>query len=232
MEPIKFKTWLTWALILFALGVLADYYFLHILFHEKPVNSPNAMVSATNGTISSPETAGTPTAPSLPSVESESEPDSTPRKDNFLENLKKCAPEIAAQAVATPEALMEYLKKSVGIKSEDITIENYHITLNDGSQRRIHVVASDNTNSPNKKELRFFKLDAEGYPERLPLKPEETLQSLLALGTLQHREVKSQLNLKDDTSVSLETHDNKVYEFQYTNHNHVLSCRLKECQCP
>ena len=231
MEPIKFKTWLMWALILFILGVLADYYFLHILFHEKPVNSPNAVVSAINGNISSPETGAEPPAVSEAPV-AEAEPDTTPVKDNFLENLKKCAPEIAAQAVATPEALMEYLKKSVGIKSEDITIENYHITLNDGSQRRIHVVASDNTNSPNKKELRFFKLDAEGYPERLPLKGDETLQSLLALGTLQHREVKSQLNLKDDTSVSLETHDNKVFEFQYTNHNHVLSCRLKECQCP
>lgn len=231
MEPIKFKTWLMWALILFMLGVLADYYFLHILFHEKPVNNPNAVVSTINGTISSPETvAGVPAVSQAPVAEAE--PDATPVKDNFLENLKKCAPEIAAQAVATPEALMEYLKKSVGIKSEDITIENYHLTLNDGSQRRIHVVASDNTNSPNKKELRFFKLDAEGYPERLPLKGGETLQSLLALGTLQHREVKSQLNLKDNTSVSLETHDNKVFEFQYTNHNHVLSCRLKECQCP
>lgn len=231
MEPIKFKTWLTWALILFILGVLADYYFLHILFHEKPVNSPNAVVSTVNGTTETPgEIKSDSSAVSAPVTESE--PDATPTKDNFLESLKKCAPEIAAQAVATPEALMEYLKKSVGIKSEDISIENFHILLKDGSQRRIHVVASDKSNSANKKELRFFKLDAEGYPERLPLKGNETLESLLAQGTLQHHEVKSQLALKDNTSVSLEMHDNKVYEFQFTNHDHVLSCRLKECQCP
>lgn len=229
MEPIKFKTWLTWALILFILGVLADYYFLHILFHEKPVNNPSAVVSTMNGTTEAP---GAVQSDAPATSVAETEPDATPTKDNFLENLKKCAPEIAAQAIATPEALMEYLKKSIGVKAENISIENFHIVLKDGSQRRIHLVDSDNTNSANKKELRFFKLDAEGYPERLPLKGNETLESLLALGTVQHHEVKSLLALKDNTSVSLEVHDNKVYEFQFSNHDHVLSCRLKECQCP
>ena len=193
------------------------------------MNNPSVVVSTISGTT---EASGTVSSDTPATAVTETEPDSTPTRDNFLESLKKCAPEIAAQAIATPEALMEYLKKSIGIKTENISIENFHIVLKDGSQRRIHVVDSDNSNSANKKELRFFKLDAEGYPERLPLKGNETLESLLALGTVQHHEVKSQLALKDNTSVSLEVHDNKVYEFQFTNHDHVLSCRLKECQCP
>ncbi|MBO9666517.1 MAG: hypothetical protein J7501_06845 [Bdellovibrio sp.] len=229
MGPIKFKTWLTWALVLFVLGLLADYYFLHMLFHEK-----QAVLNGTAGMTEVPSpTPLSETADPNSTDNSGTEPDvDTPNRDNFNESLQKCAPEIAAQAVATPEALMEYLKKSVGVKQEQINIENYHLALADGSQRRVQLISADNTNSANKKELRFFKLDAQGYPERLALKGTETVESLLAMGKVQRTERKSELTLKDGSQVTLETHDNKVYEFQFNNHGKILSCRLKECQCP
>lgn len=224
MKTIKLKTWITWAAILFGLGVACDYYFLHLLFHQKIKEEQEA--------LGAKDVSSAPT-PSLPQ-ETESAPDREEvdsAKDNFLASLKSCAPEIAAQAIATPDALMEYLKKSVGFTKEEVSLENFHLTLPNGSQQRVHVVIADNTNSRDKKEIRLFKLDAEGYPERVPLKGHETLESLLNQGRLTRHEAKSQLVLKDGSSVDLETHDQKVFEFQFNNHGKVLSCRFSECFC-
>lgn len=230
MKSIKLRVWIAWALALFALGVLTDYYFLHILFHQKQqeieqISEGAESVSATS-TNDGPGTddsfLSAPAAPQdLPST----------GKDNFTPTLQACAPEVAAQGIGTPEALMEYLQKSVGVAKEDISIENYHLTLADGTKRRIHLVTSDNTNAQDRVEIRFFRLDAEGYPERLTLKGDETLESLLALGQVTGHEVKSRLELKDGTAVNLEKHDKVVFEFQYFNGAKTLSCRYKECVC-
>src|SRR5205814_1859116 len=118
------------------------------------------------------------------------------KSDNFIESLQKCAPEIAAQAIGTPEALLLYLRQSVGIEREETTYENFHMTVADGSERRIHVVASDASNSPDKKEIRYFKLDKQGFPEKIPLKSTDTLQSLMALGHVHTHEVKKEVLLK------------------------------------
>lgn len=227
MNSIKLKTWILWALTLFILGLAADYFFLHFLFQLKQdsaqetsaqVPTPNAVEDRPSGNQAA--SVNEPTA------------ESAPQKNNFREALQKCAPEIAAQGLGTPEALVEYLKKSIGTEKEDISLENFHLILPDGSQRRIQVVIADNTNSTFKKELRFFKLDDEGYPERLPLNPEDTLQGLLALGKLTRHEVKSQYNLKDGSSLALELHNSQVFEFQFNNLGRLLSCRHSSCHCP
>ncbi|KHD88312.1 MAG: hypothetical protein OM95_09185 [Bdellovibrio sp. ArHS] len=232
MKPITLKVWIIWALVLFALGVLADFYFLHILFHEKQ-NGNEPAVEAVLPPTSEVSAAKSGVDSSFLDRDADERTSQEPApRNNFLAALKSCAPEVAAQAIATPEALMEYLQKSVGVAHEDISVENYHLTLKDGTLRRIHVIASDNTNSPEKKEIRYFKLDAEGYPERLPLKGDETVESLLAQGTVTKHEVKSKLELKDGSTVNLEMHDQRAYEFQYNNHGKVLSCRFSTCQCP
>lgn len=236
MGPIKLKTWITWAVILFVLGVLADYYFLHILFKEKQDLLNGAVPAATSTATPTPsdktdEEEMKENPPTLTEPAGSDSSAETP-KDNFLESLKKCSPEIAAQAVATPEALIEYLKKSIGVKSENVDIENFHVLWKDGSKRRIHVVGSDNTNSKTKKDIKFFKVDAEGYPDPVALRGDETLEALLAQGKVEGHEVKSQLMLKDGGAVALEMHDNLVFEFQYNHQGRVLSCRFKECQCP
>lgn len=233
MKPIKLRIWITWGVILFCLGVASDYYFWHLMFQEKAGATQEAPAAPKEtDSATAPQTAVDTKDDSFIAQEqgAVSEP-SGEIKDNFLESLKACAPEVAAQAIATPEALMEYLQKSVGVKTEEVSLENFHLTLPDGSKRRVHVVISDSTNSTTKKEIRLFKLDAEGYPERLPLKGDETLKSLLAQGTQTRHEARSQLLLKDGTSVNLERHDQKVFEFQFVNHGKVLSCRFKECLC-
>lgn len=237
MNSIKLKTWIITVITLFTLGLLADYYFLHILFIEKQQQlngslPESAIVSDSGSVTKNPEQA---TSEDLTNKNLHALGEKNPvtdNKDNFLVSLKSCAPEIAAQAIATPEALLEYLRKSIGVKDEDKLIENFHLLLKDGTQRRVHVAAADNTNEKNKKELHLFTLDAEGYPQSVPLKGDETLESLLALGQVQKHEVKSQLTLEDGGTVTVETHDNEVYEFQYTHENKILSCRQKDCQCP
>lgn len=226
MEPIKLKTWIIWAAILFILGVFADYYFLHFLFHEKKSEMTTPQLEVVMDPAQKPNEVPV-VANSRTSEENEQN-----IPDTFLENLKKCAPEIAAQAVGTPEALLLYLRQSIGVAKEEVHLENFHLTLPDGSERRLQVLVSDSTNTPDKKELRFFKLDKEGYPERLPLRESDTQESLLRLGKLTQHESKRTIHLKDKSSVAVEEHNNQVYEFQFNNHGRVLSCRLRACQCP
>lgn len=229
MNSTSLKTWIAAAIALFIIGAATDYYFLHLLFNEKHAEEHE---SFKNSDIS-PEPIPSPDD-NFPGEKGDTtEPVAQPTaKDNFLASLKTCAPEVAAQAIATPEALITYLQKSVGVEEEQITLENYHLTLPDGSQRRVHVISSDNTNSEKKQELRFFKLDKEGYPERLPLRADATLEQLLGQGQTTRHEVRSTLKLKDGGAVSLEKHDNTIFEFQYNNHGKILSCRSTDCQCP
>lgn len=222
MNDIKLKNWLIGAGIILALSLLADYYFIHILFQEKSerLEAPAKELTAHSSPaeISVENTA-------TPSQEASSGP------ENFLPVFQQCLPEIAAQAIATPEALIEYLKKSVGVAEEIKDIENYHIKLADGSERRIHIIGDDNTNSTTKKEIRFFKLDEEGYPERIPLGPEDNLESLLKQGELSYSDNKGRWVLKDQSVLSLETRNARIFEFQYQGLNHTLSCRGMHCRC-
>ena len=244
MGPIKLKTWLVWAIVLFVLGISADYYFLHILFKEKQDQLNGALPASMTVSDSSENTAGPEETDVADDEEAmkenppvigdsvDGESDTNPTNDNFLASLKKCAPDIAAQAVSTPEALVAHLRQTVGVKNENVTLENFHLLWKDGSQRRLQVLNSDDSNNPNKKELRLFKLDGEGYPEPLPLKGHETLPALLSMGQVQSHEVKSQVVLKNKGQLELEMHDNQVFEFQYHEPSgKTLSCRLKDCQC-
>ena len=233
MDEIKIKTWIMWAVILFAVGVLADYFFWHKVLGQRKFDAQTQgeVIAPATGSAAAPGTPGTPDN-SFIETPAEQPPEGPSAKNNFLESLKKCAPEVAAQTIATPEALMEYLQKSVGAKQQDISVENFHLTLADGSKRRVHVIAADSSNGTEAKEIRYFKLDAEGLPERMATKPGDTLESLLAEGAVTRHEQRSQILLKDGSSVDLEMHDKTVYEFQYNNHGKVLSCRFSACQCP
>lgn len=229
MNSIKLRTWILWALILFFLGLALDYFFLHVLFQ---MNQDSMKEASANVATITEEARSIPSEKIADPVREQQETESTVPANNFRESLQKCAPEIAAQGLGTPEALVEYLKKSVGTVTEETLLENFHLTLPDGSQRRVQVVIADNTNSTTEKELRFFKLDQEGYPERLALKTGDTLQSLLALGKLTRHEVKSQLTLKDGTSLAVELHNRQIFEFQFNNLGRLLSCRHSACHCP
>lgn len=235
MKETKLKTWILWAVILFSVGLAADYFFWHLLLGQQREEQ------LIEGSLSAPEETPSEPFPSAPSssgdldavdtksfitesrTEAAANEEAPGGKDNFLDALRTCAPEVAAQAIATPEALLEYLQKSVGIAQEDVLIENYHLKLTDGSLRRLHLIG---------KEIRLYKLDQEGFPERVALPAGATLESLLEQGHLQRHELRAELKLKDGSAINVEKHDQKVFEFQFNNHGRLLSCRQSTCQCP
>lgn len=236
MKVISTRSWILSALMLMALGLAADYFFLHYLFKtpsssrfEEPITSLESPIEGPEQSLHARNEEKSPTL----SRQEDFRATVTPSEiNNFRESLERCAPEIATQRIETPEALLDYLTKAIGTEKHEHLIENYHLTLPDGSERRIQVVADDNTNSTSKKELRFFKLDQEGYPERLSLKHTDTLEGLLSLGELKRQEIKSVIQLKDGTSLNLEIHNKKVFEFQFNNLGKMLSCRNSSCHCP
>lgn len=237
MKEIKFSTWMLWAAILFTLVLATDYFFLHILFQESKTE-----VSATETSVSQSVSQSEATQIGekgtdesfIEGQETLEEPQAISEDqitDNFFKTLQQCAPEIAAQTIGTPEALLAYLQNSVGIKKRDVALENYHLTLADGAVRRVHVIVDDNTNSKDKREIRFFKLDEEGYPERIPLPEGATLKSLLEMGRLDKHEVRQSLVFVDGSSIDIETHNKKVFEFQYNHDGRIFSCRYSNCHC-
>lgn len=233
MRPIKLKNWIISILFLIGLGLIADYYFLHVLFHQKNQSAQEVEDGAAEleGIIPA---WNAPAPGVLPKTEDngsdeEQEPDSA--EDNFLENLQKCSPEAAAKNVISPDDFVTYLKEVVGIEKQETDIENYHLRLTDGSVRRVHVTVSDSSNDGNRKEIRLFKLDDEGYPERLPLKKNQTLAALLDQGEVFRKELRGRWELRDGTHLAVEMHNDSVFEFQYKGDGKILSCRLKKCLC-
>ncbi len=126
MKSVTLKIWIIWTVVLFAVGLLADYYFLHLLFQEKHQTFKETILE--------------------PAQESEVLTAQVPQdqEDNFLPMLQKCAPEIAAQTISTPEALVEYLRKSVGIRTENqLRDAERMLTLKDGTE--VTYKSQDNT---------------------------------------------------------------------------------------
>lgn len=231
MNPTKFKTWFISTTVLFLLVLASDYYVFHYYFKNSATKSESgepsrtqseSIPSSAQGQDSSFLTDATPKS-------SDSTSNSQEKPNNFLETLKACYPEIAAQTISTPEALVEYLSKTVGTQLEVLAVENYHIKLPDGTINRIHVLQMDDEH--NHKEIRYFTLDSEGYPVRDFNSEKENLESLLGRGSPVHYEVKSTLQLKDKSTLELEKHDNKVHELVYRAHGKSLSCAETDCRC-
>ena len=222
MKTIRFKTWLFWAVVLFCLGLVADYFFLHALFQENMTVSP-APVPALSSAAAEVTT--------VTQESAQNPPPKDPINESFLLAMKACHLESSALNLTTPEAFLQHLRTYAQFKSEEFALKNYHLVLKDQSERRIQLVTADNTNSQNKFELRFFKLDQEGYPERIPLKESDTFEKLVNLGTVVHTEMRSELFFTDGSTLQLEDHDGKVFEMQFHHQGQTLSCRQNNCLC-
>lgn len=240
MNNISLKRWIITCITLIALGLAADFYFLHILFPQKQINlepkpqDEQNSVPEENHAQALPENTTAPTTAETKIADSE-KPAIT---DNFLQVLQKCRNDISAQGIATPNALMTYLEKTVGVRNQETDLINYNIILPDGSERRIHVIPSDNTNSKLKREVRLFKVDAEGYPVRIPMDSkqasnpsEEFIQSLVSQGKIKLHQTKKTMKLKDNSDLEVETRNNTVFEFQLRSENSTFACRETDCTC-
>lgn len=239
MKPISWQRWAATFAILILLGLLADYFFLHLLFDPS-----QRAHTAPAGTVTAPTENGETAAPGIATGEVRTkveEPTSaTAKPDNFLKTLQTCRPEISSQGVATPEALITYLAGSIGKQDEIVEIENFIFNLPNGEERRVHLIPKENSNSKTERELRYFKVDEEGYPERLELSAEQKqlpvdqlTKVLVSQGELKRHQVKSAINLRDGSFLSLEKHNEKIYEFQWRHsvNEPTLSCRHLNCVC-
>lgn len=111
MEKITWQRWVTVCVVLVLLGLAADYYYLHFLFNQKQKN----LIEETAPAESQESQADSASQTEMPTA-------SAPvlGQNNFLDSLKACRPDISAQGVTTPEALLTYLEKSIGVESSEL----------------------------------------------------------------------------------------------------------------
>lgn len=221
---------------LFFIGLAVDYFFLHILFQQKIRDQQQREEEVVPKTEVPTSRLQPKAAPAKPTEVAYQEPKAVSASD-FQSKATQCmGPELGKST--TPDDLLRELFKNDPIVSSQFELENTHIQLPDGSERRMHLILADDTQHKGALELRYFKLDAEGLPERIPLSREQTynpkpefLQSLKSQGKTIYHETKDTRTLKDGTSMILTMIDDKVYEFQIFAQGKTFSCREMNCAC-
>jgi len=225
--------------VLFFAGLAIDYFFLHILFQEKLKEQHKDQQKQEEMLSPSPTPEASPAEnlQSTPNGITTQEPKAEGTTKGFQEKTRQCLGAELAKNPGPDQLLLE-LEKLHPVTKTQFQLENTHIQLPDGSQRRLHLISADSTNSKNAKELRYFKLDAEGLPERIDLKPEETINpkpefisSLKNQGKVIYHQLKETKTLNDGTSMILTTINGKAYEFQIFTKGKTLSCRSFNCAC-
>lgn len=157
--PIKFRQWLIPAVVLIGLGLFVDHYYPQEISPNKPPRI-SLVTPTADAQVVSPS-AETPLAQETLAPAADS--------DNFQSMLLACQPNLATADLKSPEAYYEHLKKQIGVRKSETDIENYHLRLSNGAEMRVQVLPVDNTNSNSAKEFRVFRLDDEGFPQRVNL---------------------------------------------------------------
>lgn len=156
----------------------------------------------------------------------------------FQSKVAECFSSPALLSAETPEVFFRNLITENPVQESQFEMENTHIQLPDGSLRRLHLIPSDRSNNSKTLELRYFKLDADGLPQRIPLSKEQTfhpkpefIQSLKDQGKVVFHQTKEHQLLKDGAQVSLDQVDDKIFEMQIFSADKTFSCRAMKCEC-
>lgn len=154
----------------------------------------------------------------------------------FERALSECLSLNSSVPIKNSNELVKYLM-SLNPK-RNIEIENYHIKLAQGEERRIHLIPKENGDSGSKKEMRYFKLDKDGIPERIELpaevvklKTQDQVLALLSQGQLTFKQSKEVWLFEDEMSLNVDFQNNKVFEFQLQVQTQSFSCRVNDCEC-
>ncbi len=122
--------------------------------------------------------------------------------DKSFENaVRECLPQYvdetnASQLVA--RIYQEYQNKDE-IISQNVELENIHISI-DNEERRIQILRDV---APNRAEYHYFKLDAEGIPEYMPL-PSTSMSEWIKDQTVTYREQRVAISFKDQSYMQYE----------------------------
>lgn len=235
MKNLKWQRWglATIALILlsFALG--------HFLLHSAPEQAELALPTPVPSAATPREEFFAPNAsPSQGGTAANPQGTAPVSSEAFIKAVKACVPESPTREGQTVDQWMKQFLAQDAVKQSTFELENFHVQLPDGSIRRLHLLGADNTDNPGAVELRYFKLDQEGLPERIPLTDEQThnptpefIQSLKKQGTVTLHQLKELQTLQDGSRLSLNLVNDQVFEFQLFRDKKTLSCRKMDCQC-
>lgn len=249
--PLQRKIhWVLVILALFFLGLLVDYLFLHLLFKERRHVSPapiTAPATDTGGgdTTNSEQTPQdrsvslTPPPMNRANAAVSAAPSSDRAVKEFQQEIAKCfGAKSPYTASATADEFIQKVLAANPVAKTQFEVENTHLRLKDGSVRRIHLIESDRSNGRSAREVRYFRLDAEGLPVAIPLpekdrvNPSETfLASLKKDATVEFHQVKENKFLTDGSNISMNTINDRIFEFQLFGKNTSFSCREIDCRC-
>lgn len=214
-------------IIAFVLVVLfISFFFMHGLAKTAGESSPSeeAVPSVVTTTAAG-------SAKSVEAIKREQQKD-------FQAKISECFENPHLTSAETPEIFLKNLIAENPVEDSQFEMENTHVQLPDGSLRRIHLIPSDSSNNAKTLELRYFKLDGEGLPERIPLSRQQTInpshefiQSLKNQGKVVFHQLKQHQLLQDGTQVALNQVDDKIFEMQIFGAGKTFSCRAMKCQC-
>lgn len=237
--------------IIVALGLIVDYFFLHLLFQKKEAalraQTLESLTAIEREVLAlKPFTAQQQKFAEANNLTSSSDLTSTPstQEKNLDSNefltpqlVMKCLQEKTPSTLDSLDALHSWLNQKYPPLEEQVDIENYNFTLSDGSERRLHLIPLDNTQGTGR-ELRFYKVDSEGYPERIALSSKESLNpssnlinQFLSQGQVTLHQLKKRYVLPEGGSLSLDIRNNKIHELQWRTSRASLLCLGMQCRC-
>jgi hypothetical protein len=161
-----------------------------------------------------------------------------PKLMDFQKKIHDCLPDLTWVNIETADQLLKSEIAGNPVQKLEFEMENTHIELPDGSLRRIQLIPSEKVQSSKNSELRYFKLDSEGLPERIPLSEKETyrpskeiIEALKSQGRVVFHQIKQHQWLKDGTQIEINEVDGRVFEIQIAKPDKTLSCRDIQCVC-
>ncbi|MFP5518727.1 MAG: hypothetical protein ACLGGX_02395 [Bdellovibrionia bacterium] len=232
--------WFVRVLSLMLIGLAVDYFFLHLLFEKKEARLREQTAQELTTSEKEILAQGTPlhSANNLQLQEAETNSELNTRVDGFSAQIKLCLGEDSPFASAqNSDELIQKLTLNDMVTSEIVDIENYNFLLKDGSERRLHIIPKDESNS-TAREIRYYKLDDEGYPERLTLPfgmddsfSAEKITKLLEGVDLKLHQLKKSYSLEDGSSLQVDIRNKAIYELLLQTPDKNFSCRQDQCQC-
>lgn len=225
--------WKLWIPLLLFIGLVIDFYFLHILFREKNKQlflEDVQKMGFTQKIISPFKEMNQ----KLTTIDKTNAP--TPL---IAEQFKKCFANNKVKLnsdlkITNPTELFNLLKQNMA-NDPFVRIENYIFLDNYGIEHRLHITPNEKNNN---RQVQLYKLDIEGYPTKISLPDllngdqwQNHLEDFLKNNKVIFHQVKAQLNTVDQFNVQYELHNDLIFRMQITNSQAQLNCDQESCHC-
>lgn len=221
---MSFKKRVLYILVVIVTVLTVDFLFLHYVFPAKRERFLKELNHAVNTSLEEHP----------PGNGSKLEKMAAKAQDNSDGDFKTTSQACLGSTWSSYETFPDELKRTYKIQSQVTDIENFHLKLPNGEERRIHVVSDGR----NQKTVRFFGLDAEGLPTPIPLSAElrsqsmdKVVENLKSQGQIFFHQSKERWLLGNGSTLVVTFENGKAYEFQLFGSDKTLSCLKNSCQC-